>query len=317
VKSHGYYLGVLPYFYFPVLPLALGTVYRAKRAERMPSEVIFPLCAAAVILAILGISSEAREIYALPLLLPLSLLAPPSVSALTARTTVLLERIVVPLFGLLSAGLWLCWFALWVGAPAVIAQPLREFAPAYVPRLNGPTLAAAAYTFLWAIISRRRKASPDGPSLLFRWAAGVTMAWGIAMTLWLPMIESGKTYRGVIADLRVALPARYEHIGSRNLGEPQRALLDYFAGIRTRRQEITDLASCDFLIVQGTPRQTIDPGPSWREIWEGSRAGDTKERFRLFQRVETKKEGVKVIDMKTFTARPTALAESVRATRSP
>ena len=40
-----------------------------------------------------------------------------------------------------------------------------------------------------------------------RWLAGVTLVWGLAMTLWLPWLDFAKSYRGVIADMQRARPA--------------------------------------------------------------------------------------------------------------
>jgi hypothetical protein len=97
-----------------------------------------------------------------------------------------------------------------------------------------------------------------------RWSVGLTTIWLLLMTLWLPWIDYGKSYRGVSADLREGAGPHPGCIARRGLGLAQRASLDYFNGIRTvggsRRRK-----DCRHLIVQATPRQRegsagLDPG---------------------------------------------------------
>ena len=77
--------------------------------------------------------------------------------------------------------------------------------------------------------------------------------------------------------------------GTTNLGEAQRALLHYFAGIRTERVEVKPQAfSCDLLLAQGRPLDEQVMTQDWKKIWEGHRPGDKDERFRLYQRTVKK-----------------------------
>jgi hypothetical protein len=111
------------------------------------------------------------------------------------------------------------------------------------------------------------------------------MVWVIVMTLWLPWLDAGKSYRSMIASLQQALPAGHTCISSSHLGEPQRALLEYYAGILTRRTEVHKAIKCDLLLVQGGAKDPDTlPGQEWRKIWEGNRPGDKSERYRLFER---------------------------------
>jgi hypothetical protein len=90
----------------------------------------------------------------------------------------------------------------------------------------------------------------------------------------------------MIADMVTAMPASYGCISSRDLGDPQRAMLHYFAGIITFRQEVPDRRrECDLMLVQGTPQDESAPAGNWIRIWEGNRPGDKQERYRLYRRV--------------------------------
>jgi hypothetical protein len=88
-----------------------------------------------------------------------------------------------------------------------------------------------------------------------RWSVGLTTIWLLLMTLWLPWIDYGKTYRGVSADLRHALGTNPGCIARRGLGLAQRASLDYFNGIRTVGG--SKCRQCRHMIVQaGTAQRT-------------------------------------------------------------
>ena len=74
-------------------------------------------------------------------------------------------------------------------------------------------------------------------------------------------------------------------MASRDVGEAQRAMLHYFADIRTLRVETqTKAFTCDLLLVQGRPLDEQMMTADWKKIWEGHRPGDKDERFRLYQR---------------------------------
>lgn len=115
---------------------------------------------------------------------------------------------------------------------------------------------------------------------------GTTLIWAQLNTLWLPWIDYAKSYRSMAMSLRAALPAHFDCIVSEGLGESQRAMLDYFDGIDTQRLETWPLADCRWLLVEtnGAAHDPV-PGSNWREIWQGTRPGDNKERHRLYQKI--------------------------------
>jgi hypothetical protein len=89
----------------------------------------------------------------------------------------------------------------------------------------------------------------------------------------------------MIADMGRAIPAQHRCMASRDVGEAQRAMLHYFAGIKTVRVETRPQAfSCDLLLVQGRPLDEQMMTSDWKKIWEGHRPGDKDERFRLYQK---------------------------------
>jgi len=74
-------------------------------------------------------------------------------------------------------------------------------------------------------------------------------------------------------------------LASRNLGEHERAMLEYVTGIVPLRREVRPDAQCDFMLLQdkiGDRRAPLQDG--WQLVWKGNRPGDNRERFSLFGR---------------------------------
>ena len=247
--------------------------------------IILPLTALVVTLLALSEAPEKRELYAMPLLVPLTLLA--------AAGTVTLRRgaanawywfsIMGFTFFILVG--WVYWSGLELGVPTRLHAHLHRMQPGYDPGFKLlPFALGLAYTAAWLAIVVKLPRSPQRPA--FVWAAGVTATWGVAATLFIGWVDTGKSYRSMIASMTTALPASYRCLSSRALGEPQRAMLHYFAGILTYREESASMRrDCDLMLVQGVPQAERAPGEDWIRIWEGNRPGDDEERYRLYRRV--------------------------------
>jgi hypothetical protein len=154
------------------------------------------------------------------------------------------------------------------GSPVVIAQKLHEFQPDYIASVNGVLLAAAVlYSLGWLFLAIRVTRPPD--FAFVNWTLGVVLVWGLVMTLWLPALNEGSSYRAAFFSLKKSIPLEYSCIESRGLGESERAMLEYFAGLRTRRIEVFGTGSCDLLLEQRSGKAPeSSPVPAWQKIWE-------------------------------------------------
>jgi hypothetical protein len=111
------------------------------------------------------------------------------------------------------------------------------------------------------------------------------MVWGLLTIFFWEYADSRNSYRPLVMEVTRQLPRGYSCISSHSLGEPQRALFEYFAGIVTYREEVPSRKrDCDILLVQGMRTGIHQPGPSWEQFWEGTRPGDRRELFRLYRR---------------------------------
>lgn len=278
-----YYLRILPWYTWPALPLSVWTLWRLGRAGLGRPEIQLSLTSALTTFVILTLGSEGREVYALPILIPLAVLAAAGVDTLRRGAVGALDWFGMMTFGLFSLALWLGWIALRIDFPAPFVAWIMNYQPGF--SMPAKPLAFAAAVLLSVVyiltITRTRRSNRRA---VVNWTAGITVFWMLAMTLWLPLIDEGRSYRAVMGELQRALPAQYNCVASSGLGDAQRALLDYYIGLITERQENDDGGECRVLLVQGIAGKAPAVSVLWTKIWEGSRPGDKVERFRLYRR---------------------------------
>ena len=246
--------------------------------------VVIPGVLALVLLASLLAMPEARLVNALPLLAPLALLAALEVDSLKRGFSGALDWFGILTFGLLAMLMWGLWIDAYVnGMPANVARLFRDTETGYRPSFHlGTMLAATGLTVLWVVLVRPARRS--NRRAILNWAAGVTLIWGLATTIWLPYLDSRRSYRWTVENVAMRVP-RDACLASRNLGEPQRAVFRYFAGIDTVREEVRADHGCRLLVVQyGRVAGEPEPLAGWTAIWSGARRGDDTERFVLYKR---------------------------------
>lgn len=279
-SNHVYFMRTLAWYAWPALPLALWGIWRFRHAVlhtyRFQLSVVFFLWA----FVLIGFFSDRSEVNALPLLIPLTALAAGSIETLKRGAAGALNWFGLILFGLLIAIAWLGWWAMLTGHPIKLYQRL-----AYLSGLQTIPLSvlygavAVAVTLIW--LSGVIRSKHSNRSSATNWAIGMTCAWTVFMSLWLPMIEAARTYQPIFADLRNHLPAHYRCISSRNIGSSQSDLLHYHAGIRLSAESST----CDLLLIEDQPgKRHTSPGAEWSLIWEGEQSRQSKESYRLLQR---------------------------------
>jgi 4-amino-4-deoxy-L-arabinose transferase-like glycosyltransferase len=285
--GHFYVLVTLMWFALPAWPLALRAIWRARRDIAARPALLLPLAEFAVVFAVLSMSRQGRDVYVLPLLLPLSVLALPGLTSLRHNTTKALSTVGIAVFLVLGIVVCILWAALDLSAPNALHERLIRFQPSYTPAFNLAQLGcAAALTggWLWAVL----RFPSDKARPVVMWATGMTVVWGLASVFFIRYLDTGHSYRQMIVELRTRLPVDYQCMTSHNLGEPQRAMLHYFAGILTYRDDQTrpNTHPCEIMLVQGSTSQMYQPDGRWERIWEGSRPGDRKELYRLYRRLD-------------------------------
>jgi len=278
-----FYTRTLPWSAWPALPLALWGAWRLGPEGLKRPELQLPVLALIVMLAVLGGSASADTQYALPVLVPLSVLAAGAVYLLPQRVATAIDWLCRVVFGLLALGLWWGWMEMMLqGHPPEWPWLARYLPMDFKPTFQGFAFAAAvALTLAWVLLLPRLR-ELEIHSLL-SWTAGLTLVWGLYSTLWLPWFDNAKSYRGMFASMQSALPKDHGCLASQNLGEHERAMLEYVTGIISLRREVSSDTRCGFILLQDKAGdRRVAPEGGWQVVWKGSRPGDNSERFSVF-----------------------------------
>jgi 4-amino-4-deoxy-L-arabinose transferase-like glycosyltransferase len=279
-SNHVYFIRTLAWYAWPALPLALWGIWRFRHAVLHTYRFQLSLIFFAFAFLLIGFFSGRSEVNALPLLVPLTALAAGSIETLKRGAAGALNWFGLILFGLLIAIAWLGWWAMLTGHPVKLYQRLAYLSGLQTIKLSVLYGAiAVAVTLIW--LSGVIRSKHSNRSSATNWAIGMTCAWTVFMSLWLPMIEAARTYQPIFTDLRNHLPAHYRCISSRNIGSSQSDLLHYHAGIRLSAES----SNCDLLLIEDQPgKRHTSPGAEWSLIWEGEQSRQSKESYRLLQR---------------------------------
>ncbi len=235
-------------------------------------------------LAALGAGADNKDINALTLLLPLVALGAGSVDHLKRGAASALNWFGISLFGLAGFLIWLGWFAMTTGYPSRIKERMQFLSGSDSVHFSIISLVLAVIiTSIWLFTCVRVRQS--NRATVTNWAVGMTFGWGLLMTLWLPLIDSAKSYKPAFTQLQQAIGNNSACIKSLNIGQSQRVLLNYYTNLHLEPMDAPQSASCEFYLIQderGTTR--MQPSDEWALIWRGKRTADRKESFRLYQR---------------------------------
>jgi 4-amino-4-deoxy-L-arabinose transferase-like glycosyltransferase len=230
--------------------------------------------------------------------------------------------------------IWFTWFTKMTGIPGGFARSLARLTPGAVYHFRPlEFLLALMATIAWLALVRWRIVSH--PKVLWRSvvlaSGGVIFAWTLMSTLFIYTINYGRTYRDVATELTSALavaqrtPEPTERarkktavpkdvpsnpsapgspcVATDGVGLAQRASFAWFGGLRFSHVDYSgrNVDECDYLLRQDLTRnQRADSLPSgkWKLLWEGRRAADRDELFRLFRKSgsATTKGAVDAID---------------------
>lgn len=276
-----YYLTLLPWFAWPAAPLAIWAVWEARKKLSQSSEFQLLLVTFGVMLITLSLSPRINDLCALPMLLPLSLLATAALFTMRRGAANALDWFGIMTFALLAIFLWWGWTGLLVDSPAHITQLLKDYRPGFEPVFQQNQFFMAVFvTVLWMVLVWR-----VGRSIrrsVINWATGVTLLWVLAVTLWMPWLDNTKSYRSMVVSFKQALPKHYICVSGEGVGEAQRAMLQYFAEVTVRELPRKE---CDLKLIQSSGTSGYSENQKdWKKIWEGGRSGDKGERFSLYQR---------------------------------
>lgn len=281
---------LLLWFTWPAWPLVLWTLWRWRRQWQQP-HVALPLWAALVIVAFAALAQERDRalLLALPALAALAAFALPT---LRRSVSALIDWFTLLFFSFCALVIWVIWVAMMTGVPAKPAANVARLAPGFVPEFSFLLFAlgaAATLAWLWLVswrVGRHREAI--WKSLVLP-AAGSTLCWLLLMTLWLPLLDFGRSY-GPISRRIASLVPEQACVLADGLSQAQIAALRHHGGLRLVRTDSGHAAGAGCLSLIATPQSQRDLHlrvdlTQWAfkaNLW---RLNDSKESLVLYQRV--------------------------------
>jgi len=204
---------LLLWFTWPAGPLALWSLWRWRRqllrAWRFP-HIGLPFWFALITVGttwFTGLSDRAL-LSALPAIAALAAFALPT---LRRSVGAFIDWFTLLFFSIGALIIWTVWLSLETGVPAQPARNVARMAPEFTHTLS-PTLLLAALlaTLGWLALVRWRTGrhrSALWKSLVLP-AAGTTLCWSLLMTLWLPLLDYGRSYAALVSKIEaVTSPA--------------------------------------------------------------------------------------------------------------
>ncbi len=277
----------LVWFCWPAWPIAAWTVW-AWRGQ-LTLHVLLPV-AGILLLGLLALFAPGfKDTTLLALLPPLAVLATFGLPTLKRGAINAIDWFSVMTLSAIAAFIWLGWIAKQTGWPAQLAKNAFRLAPGFEPEFSLiPFLIAIASSIGWILLLQWRLGRR--PPVLWRAVVlstgGLVLCWLLLMTLWLPWLNYGQSYAPVAQKIAASLPADYRCVQTDGVGPAQRASFAYLGRVQFARD---NSARCEFLLVQddGLRRkrgQLREVGGDLELLWQGRRAADRHEFFRLYRR---------------------------------
>jgi 4-amino-4-deoxy-L-arabinose transferase-like glycosyltransferase len=281
-SSPGFWWKTYPWFLFPGWLFAALAFWTWRRAAWRQPAVQIGITLTTIMALVLGISASARAIYSLPMVVTLAFVGAGSFHEIPRWIERALAFLGIALGSVGITVFWLVWGFLvtadhapnwpWLGRwlPLDFVLPVSATAVATAAGLTIGTVTFVVMTW---------KSHARGLAI---WCASLTIVWGLAATLWLPWIDAAKSYRAMYQSMKLALPSEISCMGSRGLGDSERAMLDYVLDIKTQRGELGRGARCNVLLVQSIASNLPRVPGGMVLAWSGNRPGDGHERFNLY-----------------------------------
>lgn len=281
--NHLYLLRTLAWFAWPALPIAAWGLWRFR--GQLFAKPKFQLIIVYLLISFILVGTQAKntDISAITLLIPLAALAGGSAETLKRGASGALNWFGLVSFGLIGILIWLGWIAITTGYPARLTVRMQFLSGLTQLNTTWPALLLAlAATFIWIVTIKNKRSNR---AAVTDWAVGVTMAWSLLMALWLPMIDSAKSYKSVMLSMQKSLPSKIGCINSRGVGQSQQALLDYYTDLKLKPINNQEAPNCRVLLIQHSRNnKAVEPSEDWALIWEGKRPADRHEHLKLYKK---------------------------------
>lgn len=277
------------WFFWPAWPFAGWAIWAWRRQQHM-LHIVLPLTFLGALTALILCDPTPENGDLLKLLPPLALMAAFGLPTMKRGAINAIDWFSVMALTTLAALVWLFWVAKLTGWPAKLSHNALRLVPGFTPEfgiISFTVAAAVSIGWIWLVrwrVSRQRTVLWRAVVLS---SGGLILLWVLLMTLFLPDLNYSKSYAGVAQAIAAKLPPNANCIET-NVGASQRASFAYYGRLPFVGVEG---GQCDYVLLQDSVKTRDDHDLSriWRTngatlLWEGRRASDRDERFRLYRR---------------------------------
>lgn len=279
---------LMVWFTWPAWPLVLWTLWR-WRLQLLRPHVALPLWAAlvSVVDSVLSDERDRALLLALPALASLAAFALPT---LRRSVSALVDWFTLVFFSGCALVIWVIWVAMQTGIPAKPAANVARLAPGFVPEFSFLLFALGAIAtaaWLWLVAWRVGKHRQALWKSLVLPAAGSTLCWLLLMTLWLPLLDFGRSY-GPISRGVAGLVSPQSCVLADGLSQAQIAALQYHGRLELVRTGSQGEERCRSLVVDAEKQPTLDQRvdlTQWAFKATVRRLSNNRESLLVYQRV--------------------------------
>lgn len=279
---------LLLWFTWPCWPLALWTLWRWRRQWLAP-HVALPLWLVAVGVLTSALADE-RDRALLTALPGLAVLAAFALPTLRRSVSALIDWFTLLFFSGCALIIWVIWVAMMTGVPAKPAANVAKLAPGFVPEFAFlPFLLGLLATLAWVwLVSWRvgRHRQALWKSLVLP-SAGATLCWLLLMTLWLPLLDFGRSYGPLSRRIATLVPPG-SCVMADGLNPGQITALRYHGKLTVVPSASPGEARCRVMVVSPASQPTLDQRvelTDWAYQAAVSRLTDSKETLLVYRRI--------------------------------
>lgn len=279
---------LLLWFTWPAWPLALWTLWRWRRQWLAP-HVALPSWL--VVIGVLGSAlADDRDRALLTALPGLAALAAFALPTLRRSVSALIDWFTLLFFSGCALIIWVIWVAMMTGVPAKPAANVAKLAPGFVPEfavLPFVLGSLATLAWIWLVgwrVGRHRQAL--WKSLVLP-SAGATLCWLLLMTLWLPLLDFGRSY-GPLSRRIATLVPQGSCVMADGLNAGQITALRYHGRLDVVRSDSAAGNRCRVMVVSPTSQPSLDQRVAltdWAYQASVSRLTDSKETLLVYRRI--------------------------------
>lgn len=271
----GYLLSMLVWFAWPAWPLAAWTVWHEHRKLGRAHDLHLPLLATLALFLAAHLPALSRDGAALPMLLPLSLLAAHGMATVKRGAAQAFYWFGVTCFLFFAIAFWVYFAALEWQWPPGLARHMARLVPGYISATSAFNLGlAGGVTLLWLLAVPLFPRAKLRPALV--WASGMALTWTLLICLYRPWIEAGWSYRPVVEGARSRMPGNA--CVTLEVEPAARIVFSYHLGPRVGGE----VQECEWRLVQGSGDTLERPG--YQQVWRASRPRGKGQVFWLLRR---------------------------------